>query len=359
MGISGLLPFVSSASAEAHVSRFKGQRLAVDASCWLHRGAIACARDLAQGEPTEAFLNFPMRMVALLQEHGVVPLLVFDGAKLPMKARTDARRQEDRARQRQLGDALHAQGKHKEATTAYNRAVSVTTAMARQLINRLRERDLPFIVAPYEADAQLAFLVLNGHCTAAISEDSDLLAYGCPHVLYKLDRTGHGRLISHENLQSVEQKGLRLFDGAWPDEWRHWREVPSLPLNPTLYTPRTPTHLHPHARIRTHTCAFTRTHPHPCVSTRTHPHPQMRIHTHTRAHPHTNSLRLPKRLRVCPRTRHLTRTRLRPAASVHGNVHSRRVRLPLRHPWGGGEDGSRRAQAAPQRRTRRSLAAER
>ena len=37
-------------------------------------------------------------------------------------------------------------------------------------------------VAPYEADAQMAFLALNGHVHAVITEDSDLLPYGCPRV---------------------------------------------------------------------------------------------------------------------------------------------------------------------------------
>jgi exonuclease-1 len=43
-----------------------------------------------------------------------------------------------------------------------------------------------FVVAPYEADAQLAWLAkldsLMGGVSAVISEDSDLIAYGCPVV---------------------------------------------------------------------------------------------------------------------------------------------------------------------------------
>lgn len=41
---------------------------------------------------------------------------------------------------------------------------------------------LRYIVAPYEADAQIVFLVQNGYADFAISEDSDLLAYGCSKV---------------------------------------------------------------------------------------------------------------------------------------------------------------------------------
>ena len=38
------------------------------------------------------------------------------------------------------------------------------------------------IVAPYEADAQLGYLMKAGIVQAIISEDSDLLVYGCQKV---------------------------------------------------------------------------------------------------------------------------------------------------------------------------------
>ena len=41
-----------------------------------------------------------------------------------------------------------------------------------------------YVVAPYKADAQIAFLVVNGHADFAISEDSDLLVYGCKKVSF-------------------------------------------------------------------------------------------------------------------------------------------------------------------------------
>lgn len=44
------------------------------------------------------------------------------------------------------------------------------------------QKGIPYIVAPYEADAQLAFLVSEGYADFAITEDSDLLVYGCKEV---------------------------------------------------------------------------------------------------------------------------------------------------------------------------------
>ncbi len=52
----------------------------------------------------------------------------------------------------------------------------------------LKERSVQFIVAPYEADAQMAYLALRGDVWAVITEDSDLLAYGCPRVSAPFDK---------------------------------------------------------------------------------------------------------------------------------------------------------------------------
>lgn len=50
----------------------------------------------------------------------------------------------------------------------------------------LRSENVEFVVAPYEADAQLAYLssleVEKGGIEAVITEDSDLVAYGCQAV---------------------------------------------------------------------------------------------------------------------------------------------------------------------------------
>jgi exonuclease-1 len=48
----------------------------------------------------------------------------------------------------------------------------------------LQKEGVEFIVAPYEADAQLAFLSLNKIVDAVITEDSDLIVFGCSRVLF-------------------------------------------------------------------------------------------------------------------------------------------------------------------------------
>jgi exonuclease-1 len=154
-----------------------------------------------------------------------------------MKARVDAQRRELRREHLAAGSA--ALGRPDESMAAakhFAAAVTITPLMARQLIQTLRKLGVDFVVAPYEADAQLAWLVREGHCAAALTEDSDLLAYQCPTVLYKIKSDGHARLYSWADLRTISAVGGRLrkqqqqqapqllFDGSagWPDEWQAW-----------------------------------------------------------------------------------------------------------------------------------------
>jgi len=50
------------------------------------------------------------------------------------------------------------------------------------LIQALRAEGVEYVVAPYEADAQMTYLAITGRVHAVITEDSDMLPYGCPRV---------------------------------------------------------------------------------------------------------------------------------------------------------------------------------
>jgi len=66
------------------------------------------------------------------------------------------------------------------ARECFQKAVDVTPEIAQDLIKALRSENIQYVVAPYEADAQLAFLALGRFVDFVITEDSDLIAYGCP-----------------------------------------------------------------------------------------------------------------------------------------------------------------------------------
>jgi exonuclease-1 len=48
------------------------------------------------------------------------------------------------------------------------------------------------MVAPYEADAQLAYLYQQKEIDLVLTEDSDLLLFGASKCFFKMDLTGKG-----------------------------------------------------------------------------------------------------------------------------------------------------------------------
>ena len=53
-----------------------------------------------------------------------------------------------------------------------------------------------YVVAPYEADAQLAYCCSQNMADFVISEDSDLLVYGCKNLVLKIDYEGNCESIT-------------------------------------------------------------------------------------------------------------------------------------------------------------------
>ncbi|KAF5804377.1 putative exodeoxyribonuclease I [Helianthus annuus] len=52
----------------------------------------------------------------------------------------------------------------------------------------LKKENISCVVAPYEADAQMTFLAISKHVDAVITEDSDLIPFGCPTRKFKAPR---------------------------------------------------------------------------------------------------------------------------------------------------------------------------
>ncbi|KAM8859298.1 exonuclease 1 isoform 1-T2 [Spinachia spinachia] len=207
MGISGLLQFIKDAAEPISVKKYKGQTVAVDTYCWLHKGAFSCAEKLAKGEPTDQYVWYCMKFVEMLLAFGVKPVLVFDGRNLPSKKEVEKSRRERREANLQKGRKLLRDGKLSEARDCFTRCINITPTMAHNLIKVARARGVDCVVAPYEADAQLAYLTRSGLAQAVITEDSDLLAFGCKKVILKMDKQGNGLEIDQSNMGRCQSLG--------------------------------------------------------------------------------------------------------------------------------------------------------
>ncbi|PGH01422.1 exonuclease 1 [Blastomyces parvus] len=190
MGITGLHGLLKSIQKPCNLRKFKGQTLGVDAYGWLHRGTVACAIDLALDKHNTKYVDFAMNRVRMLLYFGVTPYIVFDGDNLPSKAGTETSRAQRREESKKLGLELYRSGRVTEAHQELQKAVDVTPYMARLMIEELKKLKIQYVVAPYEADAQLVYLEKQGMINGILSEDSDLLVFGAKRLLSKLDKHG-------------------------------------------------------------------------------------------------------------------------------------------------------------------------
>lgn len=88
----------------------------------------------------------------------------------------------NRSESRKKANELIEKGDHKSAAVHIHKSIDVTPEMAYILIQELKLIGVDYVVAPYEADAQMAFLDRIGEAAAIITEDSDMLLFGCKKV---------------------------------------------------------------------------------------------------------------------------------------------------------------------------------
>ena len=186
-------------------------RVGIDGHCWLHRGATFCAEELADNIPTTKHVRFFMGMIDMLRGNGIIDItVVFDGLPLPAKQITNIERDKSRSECLNRARSAKQDGNTADSRSLFKRTVSVTPTMISDVIKELKRVGVKCMIAPYETDAQLTLLTQIGDIDVVVSEDSDLIVYGCPIVLFKLDQAGNCDEIQIERLSS--NAGLSFYN---------------------------------------------------------------------------------------------------------------------------------------------------
>lgn len=150
MGIPGLHPKIANATVPCHLKRFFGRVAAVDTSAWIHR----CWQ--VSGSPS-ASVRFVLRRVELLHRLNIKPLMILDG-------RTPQAKEEEVARRT---------GGH---------CPPPKRLILRSLVKKFRKMRVDYLVSPFEADGQLAFVEKVEMADLIITEDGDTVVPGCTNV---------------------------------------------------------------------------------------------------------------------------------------------------------------------------------
>ncbi|KAG4302536.1 hypothetical protein PCK1_001120 [Pneumocystis canis] len=162
MGITGLIPLLKSIQVKTHIKQYSGKTIGVDAYIWLYKGAFSCASDLALGISTKRYINYAMHQVKMLKHYGIKMFIIICLEKQGLKIKEE--KKEKKIKQK--------------------------------------------------ADAQLAYLEKQGIIDAILTEDSDLLVFGCKCILLKLNQYGECIEIKREKFPQIKEIDL----SGWTDE---------------------------------------------------------------------------------------------------------------------------------------------
>ena len=203
MGVNGLLPLLKSIHDPCSLERYRGKTLAIDTYGWLHRAVVSCAEDLCLGRPTRRYVTYVRNKIAMLQDFQITPYFVFDGASLRTKAQTNDERRKSRKEALALAQQYTKLGRSDLAGKQYMKAACVTSQMAKLIMCELDLLKIKYVVAPYEADPQMVYLEKIGLVDGILSEDSDLLIFGCRKLITKLKDDSTCVEIDRHNFKNV------------------------------------------------------------------------------------------------------------------------------------------------------------
>ena len=189
MGIKNLNQFVRRECQDAiktvSLTDLTGKVIVIDASIYMHR-FIA----------DQALLENMYTMVSLLQMRGIVPVFVFDGKPPDEKRNLLNRRQHLKRVAERKYNMVRSQletscGRDEDTMhllkTLRRRFIRVCDADFERVKMLLQALGVHYIVAPGEADALCAQMVLKRKAHACMSDDTDMFVYGCPRVLRHLN----------------------------------------------------------------------------------------------------------------------------------------------------------------------------
>jgi 5'-3' exonuclease len=219
-----------------HISEYSFMKVAIDISLYMHKFKAVCG---------DRWLSAFINLISSLRRNEIHCVFIFDGPAPPEKSGEQAKRRDSREK---LDNQLY---ELEEAVDEYNKTGIVKSCLVdiykkrrspkrllvknsekvdmvwiekkieqrrnqlysissedfeteKQLFNILK---VPYYTAPGEAEKMCTAICIAGFVSAVLSEDTDVMAYGSPVFLTKID-TGADTCVRITNCQVL--KGLEL-----------------------------------------------------------------------------------------------------------------------------------------------------
>lgn len=235
MGIRYLNRFLKKACGSSNLQSQRWQNVFPVISFEMLRGktvAIDISIYLYKFQAKDALLENLFIMLTTFHHYNIVPIFVFDGKPPAEKLQTLQKRRDERECAYQCYAQLSEQLVNARSTPTLA-DVDSTVQTQRELLaemNNLKKRMVrigrshvekakeiirlfgaTYLVAPNEADELCAALVVYGKAWACISDDTDLLVYGCTRVLRYFTLASHTAVL-YEMDTILAELGMTLIE---------------------------------------------------------------------------------------------------------------------------------------------------
>lgn len=209
MGIKNLMKFIKTYAPSAirytKITEYKHKILAIDADLLIHKMIYAVrlnGYDIKNDDIIVTHIHALLLKIIGFKKYDINPIFVFDGSSPAIKDDTMKAR-------KNVQDTLRE--KYEKATTEkekekyyYSKSV-ITSREFSDCVTLLELFNITIIDALEEADAQIYYLLNQGYAENAVSDDLDLLVFGCS-ILLKNFTVSTNKYIQEINLDTLKKQ---------------------------------------------------------------------------------------------------------------------------------------------------------
>lgn len=198
MGIKNLQKLIDTKAPKAVKSittaELKGLTLAIDTSLMVHQVVTAIRSNgtnfTDEAGNTTTHLVGIFNKVKWFLENKITPIFVFDGASPAIKTDTiNERKERIQKAEKMINELSDGEENDKRKVQLSQQTYIFEETHVKQIKELLEALGVPYVQAPEEADSVCAQLVKLGIAWGVVSNDRDILTFGCERLLYNF-KTG-------------------------------------------------------------------------------------------------------------------------------------------------------------------------
>lgn len=186
---------------------YSGYKIAIDASMCIYQFLVAVraeGQSLSWGDSTTSHISGIFYRSIRWIENGIIPVFVFDG--IPPEAKIHEFEKREKRRQdisEKLHDAIEKQDQM--LMSKYDRMnVKMEKIHIEECQKILQLLNIPYVIAPSEAEAYCAWLCKSKFVDAVATEDMDTLCFGSPILLRNFNTALSQKLpVEEYNLHKI------------------------------------------------------------------------------------------------------------------------------------------------------------